>query len=76
MARKWGLIEDSKALDDLTFKQYIDLYKKPLSVDAMAAISKLTEVAKKKKKKQGKISTAATEGSKKKKLKKQAVQPV
>lgn len=48
LAKKWGIMEHSQALDELTLKQYIDIYKKPLSVEAMAAISKLTEVAKKK----------------------------
>jgi hypothetical protein len=38
----------------MTLQQYLDLYKEPLSEDAMQAIIKLTEVAQEKQKKKAK----------------------
>lgn len=76
LAVKWGILEDSQALDDLTLKQYIDIYKKPLSVEAMAAISKLTEVASKKKKMKKSMKTVGKGAAKVTKAKKQAGMPV
>jgi hypothetical protein len=50
LAKKWGLVDVDKELEELTLQQYIDIYRKPLSQPAIAAIMKLTEVAEMKKK--------------------------
>jgi hypothetical protein len=55
VARKCGIIQEEENLDDMTLKDYMNMYKKPLSKDSMGAILKLTEVAQEKKKKKNKI---------------------
>jgi hypothetical protein len=54
VAKKWGIVQEEKTLDDMTLKQYLDMYKKPLNEDSMEAILKLTEVAAEKRKKKNK----------------------
>jgi hypothetical protein len=56
VAKKWGILEEEKEMDNMTLQQYIDMYKQPLNEDALDAIQALTKVAddvnsKKKKKK-------------------------
>jgi hypothetical protein len=51
VAKKCGVIDEEKELDNMTLQSYIDMYKCPLSEDSMEAIKKLTEVASEKKKK-------------------------
>jgi hypothetical protein len=58
LAKKWGIIESDKELEELTLQQYFDLYRKPLSQPAMMAIKKLTVVAQMKKKQKKKGMTA------------------
>jgi hypothetical protein len=53
IAKKWGITPPYKSLDDITLKQYLEVYKKPLSESAMNAVSKLTKVAVNKKKIKG-----------------------
>lgn len=49
IARKWGVIPENQVLDDITLQQYLDLYKKPLTDEAMEAINELSKVQQKKK---------------------------
>jgi hypothetical protein len=53
IARKCGIVEEDKELDNTTLQQYVEMYKQPLSKESMQAIVDLTEVinARKKKKK-------------------------
>jgi hypothetical protein len=51
LAKKWGILDVDKDLENLTLQQYVDIYRKPLSHSAMMAGQKLTEVAVMKKKK-------------------------
>jgi hypothetical protein len=51
LAKKWGIVDVDKELEELTLKQYLDIYRKPLSQQALAAVRKLTEVAAMNKKK-------------------------
>jgi hypothetical protein len=51
LAKKWGMMETDKELDDITLQQYLDIYRKPLSHSAIQAVRKLTEMAAIKKKK-------------------------
>jgi hypothetical protein len=51
LAKKWGILDVEKEMESLTLRQYLDIYRKPLSQTAMEAIRKLTEVAELKKKK-------------------------
>jgi hypothetical protein len=65
LAKKWGILEEEKGLEDITLQQYVDMYRKPLSQSAMMAIRKLTDVAAMKKKrkeldKKKKIKMATT----------------
>lgn len=54
LARKWGILAQDKELESITLQQYLDIYKKPLSISAMQAIKSLSEVAElAKKKKRG-----------------------
>lgn len=50
LAKKWGILDHDKALEELTLQQYLDIYRKPLTPGAMEAIKKLTHVAQQKKK--------------------------
>jgi hypothetical protein len=50
LAKKWGILNVEEEMEDLTLQQHIDIYKKPLSQPAMAAVRKLTEIAMMKKK--------------------------
>jgi ABC-type transport system involved in cytochrome bd biosynthesis fused ATPase/permease subunit len=50
VARKYGIVPQEKTLDNMTLQQYLDMYKEPLSKEAMGAIVKLTKVAEDKKK--------------------------
>lgn len=59
IAKKWGVVSDEEALDHLTLQQYIDIYKHPLSEEAMNAVITLTEVAAAKKKTKKKKQQAA-----------------
>jgi hypothetical protein len=69
VAKKWGILKEDTELDNMTLKQYMDMYKQPLIEETIEAIEKLTKVAvdmktkkdKKKKKKKGKesLSTVA-----------------
>lgn len=57
LARKWGMLKNEEEMDNLTLQQYLDIYRKPLSCSAMAAIKTLSEVAELKKVKKKKKST-------------------
>jgi hypothetical protein len=46
-----SILEEDKELDSMTLQQYLNMYKRPLSEEAMEAITQLSEVAAKKKKK-------------------------
>jgi hypothetical protein len=46
-----SILEEDKELDSTTLQQYLNMYKSPLSEEAMEAITQLSEVAAKKKKK-------------------------
>jgi hypothetical protein len=54
VAKKCGVIQEEQSLDSMTLNQYLQLYKQPLSDDAMQAIVKLTDVAVQKKEKKTK----------------------
>jgi hypothetical protein len=45
LAKKWGILDVDKEMEELTLQQYIDLYRRSLSQHAIAAVRKLTEVA-------------------------------
>jgi hypothetical protein len=45
LAKKWGILDADKEMEELTLQQYIDLYRKPISQLAIAAVRKLTEIA-------------------------------
>jgi hypothetical protein len=45
LAKKWGILNVEEEMEELILQQYIDIYRKPLSQSAMAAVRKLTEVA-------------------------------
>jgi hypothetical protein len=62
LTKKWGILSEDKDLEEITLQHYVDLYRKPLSQSAMAAVIKLTEVAKMKKKNKKEL------GKKKKKV--------
>lgn len=49
LAKKWGIVDHDKALEELTLQQYLDIYRKPLTPGAMEAIKKLSQVAQQKK---------------------------
>jgi hypothetical protein len=51
LAKKWGILDVEKEMEDLTLQQYINIYRKPLPQAAIMAVIKLTEVAEMKKKK-------------------------
>lgn len=51
VARKCGILDEDQDMDNMTLRQYIAMYKKPLTKESTEAIMKLTEVAKKKKSK-------------------------
>jgi hypothetical protein len=53
IARKCGIVEEDKELDNTTLQQYVEMYKQPLSKESMQAIVDLTKVinARQKKKK-------------------------
>jgi hypothetical protein len=53
IAKKWGITPPDRSLDDMTLKQYLEVYKKPLSETAMNVVSKLAEVEVNKKKIKG-----------------------
>jgi hypothetical protein len=38
IAKKWGVIPDDKALDNMTLQQYLNLYKEPLDESSTQAI--------------------------------------
>jgi hypothetical protein len=44
IARKCGIVEEDKELDNTTLQQYVEMYKQPLSKESMQAIVDLTEV--------------------------------
>lgn len=65
-------------MDGLTLQQYLDMYKKPLTEQAVEAITTLTEVAEKKQRKKknkvAKVTTSIKVTSKKNKGKKMLTQ--
>jgi hypothetical protein len=56
LAKKWGLLEADKRMEEITLQQYVDTYRQPLSQSAMAAVRKLTELAELKKKRKKEMS--------------------
>jgi hypothetical protein len=75
VAKKCGILEEEKELDSMALQQYLNMYKIPLSEEAMEAITQFSEVAaesKKKKndKKKYKCAIIQDNESKKKKNKK------
>jgi hypothetical protein len=50
VARKYDILEEDKEMNSMTLQQYLNMYKSPLSEEAMEAITQLFEVAAKKKK--------------------------
>jgi hypothetical protein len=50
IAQKCGILEEDERLENLTLRQYLVMYKKPLDDQATEAILKLTEVVVEKKK--------------------------
>jgi hypothetical protein len=50
LAKKWGILDVEKEIEELTLQQYMDIYKRLLSQPAILAVKKLTEVAEMKKK--------------------------
>jgi hypothetical protein len=64
LAKKWGVLDMEKDMEDLTLQQYINIYKKPFSQQSMAAVRELTQVAelKKKKKSSTKKNAAKAKG--------------
>jgi hypothetical protein len=63
LAKKWGLLNSDRDLEEITLQQYMDLYKKLLSQLAVVVVHKLTEVNEMKKKKK---MVAKKEGTKSK----------
>lgn len=51
-------------MDNLTLQQYVDIYRKPLSCSAMAAIQTLSDVAQLKKVKKKKTTRGARKSKK------------
>jgi hypothetical protein len=51
MARMCGILEEEKELDSMTLQQCLNMYKNPLSYEALEAITQLSEVAAEAKKK-------------------------
>jgi hypothetical protein len=51
VARKCGILEEEKELDSMTLQQCLNMYKNPLSYEALEAITQLSEVAAEAKKK-------------------------
>jgi site-specific recombinase XerC len=62
LAKKWGLLNSDRDLEEITLQQYMDLYKKLLSQLAVVVVHKLTKVTEMKKKKM----VAKKEGTKSK----------
>jgi hypothetical protein len=50
IAQKCGILEEDERLENLTLRQYLVMYRKPLDDQAIEAILKLTEVVVEKKK--------------------------
>jgi hypothetical protein len=63
LAKKWGLLNSDRDLEEITLQQYMDLYKKLLSQLAVVVVHKLIEVTEMKKKKK---MVAKKEGTKSK----------
>jgi hypothetical protein len=61
VAKKCGIMKEDEALDDMTRNQYLEMYKKPITKDSMAAIISLTEVIQDKKKDKNKKKQKITE---------------
>lgn len=79
VAKKCGVLQEEEEMDNMTLRQYINMYKKPLEKESMEAIMQLTEVAQEKKmknkeKKKKKKKKQGFEG-KKKELKKGKAAP-
>jgi hypothetical protein len=74
VAKKCGILEEEKELDSMALQQYLNMYKIPLSEEAMEAITQFSEVAaeskKKKNDKKYKCAIIQDNESKKKKNKK------
>jgi hypothetical protein len=54
VAKKCGVIQEDKVLDNMALQQYMDMYKAPLTDSSMQAILKLTEIAEEKQNKKDK----------------------
>jgi hypothetical protein len=44
IAKKCGLLNEEKEMEDMTLQQYLDMYKQPLNEESLKAIEKLTEI--------------------------------
>jgi hypothetical protein len=67
IAKKWGMLDTDKDLEDITLQQYIDIYRKPLSKTAIQAVKELIEMnvmmKKKKRAAQSKAGKSRSNGS-------------
>jgi hypothetical protein len=50
---KCGILKEGEELDDKTLKQYLEMYKQPLSKDSVEAIVKLSDISEEKKEEEG-----------------------
>jgi hypothetical protein len=58
---KCGILKEGEELDNKTLKQYLEMYKQPLSKDSVEAIVKLSDISEEKKKRKDKKKKAKTE---------------